>query len=58
MTNTRTETKAKVRIIDQCSNGGLDLEKGVFDKLDTDQNGYKQGHLIVNYEFVNCRQPI
>jgi hypothetical protein len=25
-----------VRIVDQCSNGGLDLDVGVFKKIDTD----------------------
>ena len=54
VTNTATGTQATVRIIDQCGNGGLDLEQGVFDQLDTDGEGYKNGHLIVNYEFVNC----
>ena len=43
-----------MRIIDQCSNGGLDLDVGVFQKLDTDGKGNAQGHLIVNYQFVDC----
>ncbi|XP_057440726.1 pathogenesis-related protein PR-4-like [Lotus japonicus] len=55
VTNTRTNTQETVRIVDQCSNGGLDLDIGVFQKLDTDGNGYAQGHLIVNYDFVDCR---
>ncbi|XP_058106438.1 wound-induced protein WIN1-like [Magnolia sinica] len=42
------------RIVDQCSNGGPDLDKGVFDQIDTDRNGYNQGHMIVNYQFVDC----
>ncbi|KAF8401801.1 hypothetical protein HHK36_012747 [Tetracentron sinense] len=54
VTNTRTNTQATVRIVDQCSNGGLDLDQGVFQQLDTDGNGYAQGHLQVNYQFVNC----
>ncbi|CAA6658990.1 unnamed protein product [Spirodela intermedia] len=46
---------ATVRIVDQCSNGGLDLDEGVFRQIDTDGNGYYQrGHLIVNYAFVAC----
>ncbi|KAK3418371.1 hypothetical protein EUGRSUZ_H04328, partial [Eucalyptus grandis] len=49
VTNTRTGAQATVRIIDQCSNGGLDLDAGVFQKLDTDGSGNAQGHLIVNY---------
>ena len=54
VTNTGTGAQATVRIIDQCSNGGLDLDVGVFRKLDTNGKGYAQGHLIVNYQFVNC----
>ncbi|KAF2287713.1 hypothetical protein GH714_002416 [Hevea brasiliensis] len=54
VTNTGTGTKVTVRIIDQCSNGGLDLEEGVFRQLDTDGKGIAQGHLIVNYQFVDC----
>ncbi|KAH7543253.1 hypothetical protein FEM48_Zijuj02G0164900 [Ziziphus jujuba var. spinosa] len=48
------EFKRMVRIVDQCSNGVLDLDVGVFNQLDTDGNGYAQGHLVVNYQFVNC----
>ncbi|CAB4285637.1 unnamed protein product [Prunus armeniaca] len=47
VTNVRTGTQAKVRIVDQCSNGGLDLDQGVFKRLDTDGQGYAQGHLRV-----------
>ncbi|XP_058105473.1 pathogenesis-related protein PR-4B-like [Magnolia sinica] len=54
VTNTRTGAQVTARIVDQCSNGGLDLDKGVFDQIDTDRNGYNQGHMIVNYQFVNC----
>ncbi|CAA7395276.1 unnamed protein product [Spirodela intermedia] len=38
----------------RCSNGGLDLDEGVFRQIDTDGNGYQRGHLIVNYAFVAC----
>ncbi|KAJ0974055.1 hypothetical protein J5N97_016020 [Dioscorea zingiberensis] len=56
VTNTRTQAQATVRIVDQCANGGLDLDyQTVFSKIDTDGNGYAQGHLIVNYQFVDCR---
>ncbi|MCI08319.1 pathogenesis-related protein PR-4-like, partial [Trifolium medium] len=48
VTNSQTNADERVRIVDQCSNGGLDLDIGVFQKLN---NG--NGH-IVNYEFVNC----
>jgi len=54
VTNTATGTQATVRIVDQCNNGGLDLEEGVFRQLDTNGQGNARGHLIVNYEFVNC----
>ncbi|KAJ1413882.1 RlpA-like domain superfamily [Sesbania bispinosa] len=33
---------------------GQDLDVGVFNELDTDRRGYEQGHLIVNYQFVEC----
>lgn len=54
VTNTGTGAQTTVRIVDQCSNGGLDLEEGVFKQIDTDGKGYQQGHLIVNYNFVDC----
>lgn len=54
MTNTRTGAQTTVRIVDQCSNGGLDLDINVFRQIDTDGVGNQQGHLIVNYQFVNC----
>ncbi|KAK6915411.1 Chitin-binding, type 1 [Dillenia turbinata] len=54
VTNTATGSEAIVRIVDQCSNGGLDLDINVFQQLDTNGNGYAQGHLIVNYQFVDC----
>ncbi|XP_043697943.1 pathogenesis-related protein PR-4-like [Telopea speciosissima] len=54
VTNTRTGAQLTVRIVDKCANGGLDLDWSAFQKLDTDGNGYNQGHLIVNYEFVSC----
>ncbi|GFY92155.1 pathogenesis-related 4 [Actinidia rufa] len=54
ITNTATGAEATVRIVDRCSNGGLDLDAGVFRGLDTDGQGNARGHLIVNYQFVNC----
>ncbi|XP_054792011.1 pathogenesis-related protein PR-4-like [Prosopis cineraria] len=54
VTNIRTGAQQTVRIVDRCSNGGLDLDVGVFRQLDTDGNGNAQGHLSVNYNFVNC----
>jgi hypothetical protein len=54
VTNSGTGAQETVRIVDQCSNGGLDLDVGVFNRIDTDGRGYQQGHLIVNYQFVDC----
>ncbi|KAJ8529391.1 hypothetical protein K7X08_036226 [Anisodus acutangulus] len=58
VTNTRTRAQVTVRIVDQCSNGGLDLDINVFRQIDTDGVGNQQGHLIVNYEFVNCGDSV
>lgn len=52
--NRRTGAETTARIVDQCSNGGLDLDVAVFNKIDTDGNGYAQGHLMVDYQFVSC----
>ncbi|XP_022143020.1 pathogenesis-related protein PR-4-like [Momordica charantia] len=54
VTNTETGAQQTVRIVDQCSNGGLDLDVGVFQSLDTNGNGNANGFLTVNYDFVNC----
>ncbi|XP_062086470.1 barwin-like [Humulus lupulus] len=53
--NTRTGATITARIVDQCSNGGLDLDfNTIFKPLDTDGIGYQQGSLQVGYTFVNC----
>ncbi|KAK8949062.1 Wound-induced protein WIN1 [Platanthera zijinensis] len=54
VTNVDTGAETMARIVDQCSNGGLDLSTEVFEKLDTDGNGYHNGHLVVKYAFVHC----
>ncbi|CAI0433872.1 unnamed protein product [Linum tenue] len=54
VTNRGTGAQETVRIVDQCSNGGLDLDVGVFRRLDTDGKGKAQGHLMVDYQFVDC----
>nr|ACU15463.1 unknown [Glycine max] len=54
VTNTGTGTEATVRIVDQCANGGLDLDVNVFRQLDTNGVGNQQGHLTLNYRFVDC----
>ncbi|KAI3912945.1 hypothetical protein MKW98_019298 [Papaver atlanticum] len=54
VTNKGTGAQTTVRIVDQCGNGGLDLEEGVFNQIDTDRKGYRDGHMFVDYQFVNC----
>ncbi|XP_050380639.1 pathogenesis-related protein PR-4-like [Argentina anserina] len=54
VTNTATGAQATVRIVDQCANGGMDLDVNVFNQIDTDGSGYQAGHLTVNYNFVDC----
>ncbi|KAI3912949.1 hypothetical protein MKW98_019302 [Papaver atlanticum] len=53
--NRSTGAKIIVRSVDQCSNGGLDLDYNtVFKKIDTNGKGYRDGHMFVNYSFVKC----
>ncbi|XP_021773139.1 pathogenesis-related protein PR-4-like [Chenopodium quinoa] len=54
VTNMATNAQVTVRIVDQCSNGGLDLDVNVFKQIDTNGQGIAQGHLQVNYQFVGC----
>ncbi|XP_021651302.1 pathogenesis-related protein PR-4-like [Hevea brasiliensis] len=54
VTNTGTGANVTVRIVDKCGNGGLLLDEGVFRQIDTDGKGIFQGHLIVNYQLVDC----
>ncbi|CAD6253366.1 unnamed protein product [Miscanthus lutarioriparius] len=55
VTNRGTGAVTTARIVDQCSNGGLDLDfETVFKKIDTDGRGYQMGHLDVDYQFVAC----
>ncbi|KAK8261704.1 hypothetical protein V6Z11_D13G206800, partial [Gossypium hirsutum] len=54
VTNSGSGTQATVRIVDKCSNGGLDLDVNVFNKLDKNRNGNARGHLTVRYDFVKC----
>ncbi|GLJ23968.1 hypothetical protein SUGI_0455620 [Cryptomeria japonica] len=49
-----TKAQATVRIVDQCANGGLDLDVNEFNKINTNCKGYNAGHLQVDYQFVNC----
>jgi hypothetical protein len=43
------------RVVDQCDNGGLDLDISVFKQIDTDGGGMANGHLSVDYSFVDCQ---
>ncbi|KAL6276548.1 hypothetical protein ACE6H2_020149 [Prunus campanulata] len=43
VTNTGTGAQVTVRIVDQCSNGGLDLDVNVFNQIDIDGRGNAQG---------------
>jgi hypothetical protein len=53
--NRATGASIVARIVDQCSNGGLDLDyETVFKKIDTNGQGYQMGHLNVDYQFVAC----
>ncbi|KAI3856765.1 hypothetical protein MKX03_022379 [Papaver bracteatum] len=54
VTNRGTGAQTTVRIVDQCSNGGLDLEEAVFRQIDTNGRGINDGHMFVDYRFVNC----
>ncbi|EEC68475.1 hypothetical protein OsI_36721 [Oryza sativa Indica Group] len=56
MTNTATAASAVARVVDQCSTGGLDLDVAVFRQIDTDGGGMANGHLVVDYEFVDCQE--
>ncbi|KAJ1276082.1 hypothetical protein BS78_05G187000 [Paspalum vaginatum] len=55
VTNRGTGASIVARIVDQCANGGLDLDyETVFKKIDTNGQGYQMGHLNVDYQFVAC----
>ncbi|KAJ0981631.1 hypothetical protein J5N97_009886 [Dioscorea zingiberensis] len=54
VTNISTGAVRTVRIVDQCANGGIDLDHPVFLELDTDGNGVANGSLQVHYKFVSC----
>ncbi|CAN6371880.1 unnamed protein product [Urochloa humidicola] len=55
VTNRATGAKTVARVVDQCDNGGLDLDISVFKNLDSDGGGMFNGHLSVDYEFVGCQ---
>lgn len=45
--NTSTNAEVMVRMVDGFSTGGLVLDFAMFNKLDTDGLGYKQGLFVV-----------
>jgi len=55
VTNRATGVRTVARVVDQCDNGGLDLDVAVFQQIDTDGRGAANGHLAVDYEFVGCQ---
>uniref|UniRef100_A0A0E0MGR7 Barwin domain-containing protein n=1 Tax=Oryza punctata TaxID=4537 RepID=A0A0E0MGR7_ORYPU len=55
VTNTATGASAVARVVDQCSNGGLDVEVALFRQIDTDGGGMANGHLVIDYEFVDSQ---
>ncbi|CAN6372655.1 unnamed protein product [Urochloa humidicola] len=55
VSNAATGAQATVRILDQCSFGGLGLDPFVFNQLDTDGHGVVTGQLTVSYQFVDCQ---
>ncbi|AQK49882.1 pathogenesis-related protein PR-4 [Zea mays] len=55
VTNSATQASTVARVVDQCDNGGLDLDISVFQQIDTDGGGMANGHLSVDYQFVDCQ---
>ncbi|KAE8724869.1 Sodium Bile acid symporter family isoform 1 [Hibiscus syriacus] len=53
VTNRATGDETTVRIVGPTGHG-LELDKPVFDQLDSDGQGQVVGHLIVSYKFVDC----
>ncbi|CAO2146814.1 unnamed protein product [Urochloa humidicola] len=58
VTNSATGESTTVRIVDQCSNGGLDMDYDTaYSKIDSNMQGVNDGHLTVSYQFVDCGDP-
>ncbi|KAG0530281.1 hypothetical protein BDA96_05G172500 [Sorghum bicolor] len=55
VTNAATGDQATARVVDECHNGGLDLDAAVFGEIDTDGAGAASGSLVVDYQFVDCQ---
>ncbi|PKA57861.1 putative methionine--tRNA ligase [Apostasia shenzhenica] len=54
LTNIRTKDVLKARIVDMCTKIGMDIDVNVFQKLDSDGQGYHNGYLKLKYQFVKC----
>ncbi|XVF31117.1 hypothetical protein REPUB_Repub16aG0118000 [Reevesia pubescens] len=54
VTNRGTKAEEIVRIVDTCGTGPLEIDLDAFNKLDTDGTGNDLGHLMVDYEIVDC----
>jgi hypothetical protein len=54
ITNPSTGQSVKVRVMDQCGNGGLDMDPVAFNAIDGDNNGYLDGHMRTEIQFVSC----
>ncbi|GAB4815471.1 hypothetical protein N2152v2_002517 [Parachlorella kessleri] len=55
LTNLRTGAKEVVRIVDECGHNALDLDwTAAFKPLDTDGQGYLDGHMNLAVEQVAC----
>lgn len=54
VTNERTKQSIIARIVDQCGNGGIDLDKTAFDAVDGDKQGYHAGQMRLKIQFVQC----
>jgi rare lipoprotein A (peptidoglycan hydrolase) len=53
ISNTRTNAQLVVQVVDKGGNI-FDLSQQAFNTLDTDGNGYFQGHLDITYLKVSC----
>ncbi|CAL4987470.1 unnamed protein product [Urochloa decumbens] len=55
VTNNATGAAITARIVDECSNGGRDMDYNTtFSMIDFGGQGFKKGYLTVNYQFVSC----
>ncbi|XP_039064027.1 pro-hevein-like [Hibiscus syriacus] len=53
VSNTANGKSVTVRVLDTCTRPSLDLDYPAFSEI-MDDKGRQDGHLTVNYEFVDC----